>query len=248
MPLKAMLVDDEELALRRLEKLLQPHAGQVQLLGSFDDSAAAVEQINARKPDLVFLDIQMPGLTGFQVLERLEHLPWVLFCTAYDSYALRAFEANAVDYLLKPVSPKRLQKALDKIGQLVGGQRDDFEQRLQQMLRQLQKPPAPKRLPLRSGDRVRLVAPEQILFLLAADKYVQVHTAEGRFLTDQSLNQLEKELDNPDFVRLHRSALANINHVEEFTRKLGGNYRARMKDQERTELPVSRAAKSRLGL
>jgi len=244
---KTILVDDESLALQRLERLLQPHTELVEVIAHAAAGDEAVVKINALRPDLIFLDIQMPALNGFEVLERLQHLPWIIFSTAYDEYALRAFDANAIDYLLKPVEPERLQRALKKLQRLTSAEKQAWPQQLQQLLASVQ-PPTRKRLLVRVGDRVRFLPVREIYFFQAADKYVAAHTRDEVFLLDQTLNQLEGELPPEDFVRLHRSAIANLNHIAEAVRGFGGNYRVRMKDQHKTELPVSRQAKARLAL
>jgi two-component system LytT family response regulator len=241
---RTLLIDDEPLALERLERLLRPHAALVQIIGRESAGQAAVAAINRLRPGLVFLDIQMPELDGFQVLDRLEHLPWIIFCTAYDQYALSAFETCAIDYLLKPVSAERLEKAMAKVQRLTTADHTALQDQFQALLRHLQAP-GRQRLQVRQGDRVRFVDVADICFLRTANKYVEGRTRQGTFLLDQSLNQLEAQLPQGDFVRVHRSALVNLNHVAEIVRRLGACV---VRMQDGTELPVSRSARSRLGL
>lgn len=243
---RTLLIDDEPLALQRLRRLLEPHSDVIEIQDTACHGIEAVTKINRLKPDLIFLDIQMPELDGFQVLERLHTFPYIIFCTAYDDYALRAFETNAIDYLLKPVEPERLAKAIDKLQRLTGDDRKTFETQLQHLMAHLKKPKS-RRIQVRIGDRIRLLNPKDICFFKASDKYVEGHTTDQSYLLNQTLNQLETELAEYDFVRIHRSALINLNHLEEMFRWFGGSFRVRMKDKARTELPLSRAARQKLG-
>lgn len=247
MKYQTILVDDEPLALDRLERLLRPYSETIAIVDRAGSGREALEKIEARKPDLVFLDIQMPELTGFEVLERLTHQPWIIFSTAYDEYALRAFATNAIDYLLKPVDPERLQKALEKLQRLTRDDMRALQGQLQKLLAGI-KPAAAKRLQVRVGDSIRWLNVKDIFFLQAADKYVEAHTFDEVFLLDEPLQQLEAALPAEDFVRIHRSAIINLAHLEAVVRLFGGSHRARMKDKKKTELPVSRGAKANWGL
>ncbi len=247
MKYQTLLVEDEPLALQRLQRLLHPYNDFIDLIAHATNGEEAVEMINTLKPDLIFLDIQLPELNGFEVLERLAHVPLVIFSTAYDEFALKAFETNAIDYLLKPVEPERLQRALEKLRRLTSNEQTLLQAQLQKLLAEMKKP-AIQRLHVRTGDRIRLLDYNEIYFFRAVDKYVEVHTHNETFLLDQSLNQLETELPAEQFVRIHRAALVNMKHVLEIVRGLGGNYRVRMRDKKMTELSVSRASKAKLRL
>ncbi|MCK4773733.1 MAG: response regulator, partial [Candidatus Krumholzibacteria bacterium] len=157
MKFKTVLVDDEPLALTRLERMLEQYRDSVEIVGKAESGAAAVEIINRVRPDVVFLDVQMPELTGFDVLERLDYIPLVIFSTAYDQYALKAFEVYSVDYLLKPVDPARLKLAVDKLQRLSAGGVGDLRERVQQALETL-KDPRKIRIQVRIGDRIRLIS------------------------------------------------------------------------------------------
>jgi two-component system LytT family response regulator len=189
----------------------------------------------------------MPELTGFDVLERLDYIPLVIFSTAYDQYALRAFEVYSVDYLLKPVDPARLKLAVDKLQRLSAGEAGDLRERVQQALETF-KDPRKIRIQVRIGDRIRLISATDVVFFVASDKYVEVHTRNETHLITKSLSKLESELPADDFVRVHRSVIVNINFVDEISKSFGGAYEVRMKDAEKTRLPVSRRYKSRLDL
>lgn len=247
MSYKTILVDDEPLALQRLQRLLAPHRALIEVVATATDGAEALAQITAVQPDLVFLDIQMPELNGFQVLERLPDPPLVIFSTAYDEYALQAFATNAIDYLLKPVDPQRLQRAVEKLQRLTAADRHNWQQQLQRLLHTLPQP-ATTRLQVRLGERIRFLNVKDIYFLRAVDKYVEAHTFDEVFLLDQTLAQLETELPRTDFVRIHRSAIIHLNHLSEIRREFPGHYRARMRDKKQTVLPISRGAKAKLGL
>ena len=247
MKYKTLLIDDEPLALDRLERLLQPHRDLVDIIGRASNGAEAVAKIETQKPDLIFLDIQMPEFNGFEVLEQLTHQPWIIFSTAYDEYALKAFATNSIDYLLKPVDPERLKKALEKLQHLTRSEVSAFQSQLQNLLAGL-KPAAAKRIQVRAGDHIRFLNVKDIFFFQAEDKYVEAHTYEEVFLLDATLNDLEAELPAADFVRIHRSTIINLNHLAEVVREFPGSYRARMKDKKKSGLPVSRSAKARFGL
>jgi two-component system LytT family response regulator len=244
---KTILIDDEPLALQRLERLLQPYGDLIEIVDRATNGLEAVEKIDATKPDLIFLDIQMPALNGFEVLDHLTHLPWIIFSTAYDEYALKAFETNSIDYLLKPVDPERLKKALEKLQRLTGDETSAWREQLQKLLAGV-KAPAAKRIQVRLGDHIRFLNLKDIYFFRAVDKYVEAHTFDESFLLTETLNQFEADLPAGDFVRIHRSALINLNHLDEVVRLAPGSYRARMRDKKKTELPVSRGAKAKLGL
>lgn len=247
MKYRTILIDDEPLALQRLERLLLSHHEIIEIIDQAATGFEAVEKINRLKPDLIFLDIQMPELDGFKVLEQLSQPPLIIFSTAYDEYALRAFETNSIDYLLKPVDPERLRQALEKLLRLTGDELRTFQNRLQEMISGLREP-AIKRLQVRLGDRTRFLKIQDIYFFRAIDKYVEAHTFNNSFLLSQSLNQLESELPAEDFVRSHRSTIINLNHIDEIFRWFSGSYRVRMLDHKKTELPISRLSKAKLGL
>jgi two-component system LytT family response regulator len=247
MSYKAVLVDDEPLAIKRLERILGPYQDTIEIVGKAQSGADAVELINELRPDLVFLDIQMPELTGFDVLERLDYTPLVIFSTAYDEYALRAFEVNSIDYLLKPVDPKRLKQAVDKLLRLSDSAAGNLRERIEKMLKTVPEA-ATHRIRIRLGDKIKLIPVTEIVYFRSSDKYVEVHTRGKTYLITRSLSQLESELSADEFVRVHRSVIVNLDFIEEFAKDFGGGYVVYMKDAERTVLPVSRRYKSRLNL
>lgn len=245
MKYRVILIDDELLAIRRLEKLLLPFGKDLEIVSKATNGEEAIQMINELKPDVIFLDIQMPELNGFEVLERIEHQPFVIFSTAYDEYALKAFESNSIDYLLKPVDAKRLEKAIDKLKNLRGEPLNAIRDQLQHMLSQVKRPSP--RIQVSKGERIRLLDPEQICFFQADEKYTRVNTFDDSYLIDKSLNKLESELGD-HFVRIHRKVIINLNHMEEIIKMFKGSFNVKMKDKSQTELPVSRNSKYRLGL
>jgi two-component system LytT family response regulator len=246
MKYRAVVVEDEPLALQRLERLLGAHAETIEIVGGAQDGLDAVKTIRALRPDVVFLDIQMPGIDGFEVVKRLDRQPWIIFCTAYDEYAMRAFETHSVDYLLKPIEPERLARAIEKLVSMTRDGKDELHQSIERLLAGV--PSTPTRLRVQSGDRFRLLQLGEIYYLRAADKYVEAHTYDETYLMTESLNQLEQRLPGQDFVRVHRAAIVNLAHLDEIFRWFSGGYRVRLRDKARTELDVSRSGKSRLGL
>lgn len=253
MKYKTILVDDEPLALERLQRLLEPYRDTFEVAGTASSGTEAVEVINRERPDVIFLDIQMPELTGFDVLERLDYMPLVIFSTAYDEYALKAFEVNSVDYLVKPVDPRRLEKTVDKLARLSEGGAGELRERLEQVMETLNPKGAgtaggKHRIQVRTGDKIRLIPVADVVYFLASEKYVEVHTRDGDHLITKSLTRLEADLPADDFARVHRSAIVNINFIDEITRDIGGAWEVRMKDKKRSRLPVSRRYRSRLDL
>jgi len=247
MKYRTVIIDDEPLALQRLQRLLSPHQAVIEIIGEATSGPEAVQKIDALKPDLIFLDVQMPEMNGFEVLNSISQSPLIIFSTAYDQYALKAFETNSIDYLLKPINPTRLEKAIDKLQRLTHDDIRDIKTQLEAVVRSLGNP-SDKRIQVRVGDKIRLLNVKDICFLKADQKYVAVHTHSESYLINSSLNQLEQSLPSEDFLRVHRSAIINLNHLDEIVRHLGGNYRVRMGDKNRTELPLSRNSRKKLSL
>jgi two-component system LytT family response regulator len=251
--LRVFLVDDEALALKRLARLLQA-TGRVEIAGSATDPEAALDILSRENVDALFLDIQMPGLNGFEMLARLQSQPFVIFTTAYDQYALRAFEVNSIDYLLKPIEAEHLDRALAKLERL---RRTGAPPELRAVVEQLAaalNPRAsdyPDRIASRVGDRVQFVDLCRVTHFIAKDKLTYAITDEKSFVVDSSVSELEQRLDSKKFIRIHRSSLLNLDWVQEVHSSFAGGMIVRLKDTKRTELPVARdrarALKQRLG-
>jgi two-component system LytT family response regulator len=243
-PLRVLIVDDEPLARARTRRLLG-EVGGVAIVGEAGSVPEARTAVAALKPDLLLLDIQMHDSDGFALIESLpEPRPLVVFVTAFDHYAVRAFEANAVDYLLKPFRAERLQAALERARKDLA-QPAEISARLAQMLADLGSPRGGAtrldRFTVRSGARQLILRAEQILWFGAEDKLVFAATAEGRHYVNFTLDQLEQRLDASRFQRVHRSAIVNLDHAKSLHPGFAGAYRLRLDDAERTEVPVSRA-------
>jgi two-component system LytT family response regulator len=248
MDMRAFLVDDEALALKRLQRMLA--AGKrVQIVGTSTDPVEAVPAIQEAKPDILFLDIEMPGMTGFEMLAHLQLQPWVVFTTAYDRYALEAFGVNSVDYLLKPIEAAQLDRALDKIERLRGnGASPDVTE----LIRRLAPPSYPDRVASKVGEKIEFVDLDQVTHFFASDKLTFAATPAKNFAVDYSIQELEQKLDPGRFVRVHRATLVNVAHVQELHSWFAGGLMVRLKDPKHTELKVSRdrvrVLKERLGI
>jgi two-component system, LytTR family, response regulator len=255
--LRAYLVDDELPALKRLSRLLE-ETGRVDVIGGATNPEQALRFLTTEEPDILFLDIQMPVLNGFDLLSRLDRQPVVIFVTAYDQYALKAFEVNSIDYLLKPVEPEHLERALTKLELLRGRgkpqERPEFRAVIQELSRLLREPQPkfPERIPVRIGERTQFLDIARITHFFAEDRLTYAATESRNHCVDWPIAELEQKLDPARFVRIHRAVLLNLNWVEELAPLFAGRIVVRLKDQRRTELTVARdrarALKTRLGL
>jgi len=246
--LTAYLLDDEQLALDRLNRMLEAE-GKVKIVGTSTDATVAVAEIDAVRPELLFLDIQMPELDGFGVLRRLEHQPLVIFTTAYDQYALQAFETNSIAYLLKPVEASKLSQALDKVSKMRGGQ--DIQRLLTQIATKLT-PAYPERISSRTGEKTEFLDLSRITHFYSEEKLTFAATESKSYIIDQTITELESRLDPARFFRIHRSTLVNLAYVSELYTFFGGKLLVKLKDAKKTELTASkeraRELKDRLGL
>lgn len=217
MKIKTLIVDDEPLARERIRALLAPHAG-FEVLAECANGMTAVQAITNLQPDLVFLDVQMPELGGFEVLEALAHerLPAIIFVTAYDNYALRAFEVHALDYLLKPFDRERFAKALQRAQEYVQHGQNALQQRLQNLLEELQRERRyVERLVLKTAGRVFFVKVAEVDWAEAEANYVRLHAGRETHLLRETLTHLETKLDPQKFLRLSRSLLVNLDRIKE---------------------------------
>jgi two-component system, LytTR family, response regulator len=264
--IKTFLVDDEPLALERLRRMLQA-TGRVDIAGVYTDPVEAVEQIRWSRPELLFLDIHMPELTGFELLAELEQQPLVVFTTAYDEHALEAFQVNSIDYLLKPIEPAHLERALAKAERLFRQDghsgKTSVPPDLRALLTQLGAALKPsgaqpansfwlERIASRTGDKLELVDLSRVTHFYASDKLTYAATADRDYVVDLSIAELESKLNPARFVRIHRATILNLDHLRELHTWFGGKMVARLKDAKKTELAVSRdrvrALKDRLGV
>jgi two-component system, LytTR family, response regulator len=239
-PFKAILIDDEPAARRLMRNLLEDHASVIEVIAEAGTGREAIDKIESLLPDLIFLDIQMPDLTGFEVLEQLTHKPNIIFTTAYEQYAIKAFENFSIDYLLKPIKEERLQQSVDKLKQFGRLNQAININGLQEIIRQLQTPQKATALPIRTGDRIVLLRYENICFLEAEDKYVFVHTVDGqKHLTDQSLTVLSEKLPS-QFYRIQKSYIINKDKIKEMHRHFNSRYLFIMEDKNGTRLTSGR--------
>ncbi len=229
---RALIADDEPAARRILRTMLATHADLVEIIGEAKNGAEAVEMIDAQKPDLVFLDIQMPGFTGFEVLQQISHQPNIIFTTAYEEYALKAFETFSVDYLLKPIRQERLDAALEKLKSFGKTIESSAIKKLAQNYEQ-KKPTA---FPVRLGDRILLLRYEQLSYFEADDKYVALFTVAGKkYLTDNTLNGLEQKLPS-NFLRVQKSYIINKEKIKEIHKHFNGRFVIIMDDKTQSRI------------
>ena len=254
--MKAFLVDDEALALKRLQRMLAV-TGRVEIAGTSTDPEEAIAAILKTKPDVLFLDIEMPGMTGFQMLSKLDPQPLIVFTTAYNQYALEAFGVNSVDYLLKPIEAPQLVRALDKLDRMRGGvePRPEVRELLERIAALAAgggQPAFPERIASRTGERVELIELARVTHFFARDKLTYAATAAKNHVVDHTIQELEQKVDPRKFVRIHRAILLNLDYVHELHTWFAGRMMVRLKDEKHTELTVSRdrvrALKERLGV
>ena len=253
--IRAFLVDDEPLALRQLERLLE-RTKRVSVVGTSSDSQDAVNRLRSGiLCDVLFTDIEMPELSGFQMLARLDPQPLVVFTTAYSQYALQAFEVNSIDYLLKPVDEKQLLRALSKLDRIRGGlePRPNLEQLLEKLTSAIpEKRSYPARLPSKLGERIEFVDVARVTHFYANEKLSYASTPKKDFIVDYTITQLEELLDPARFVRIHRATIVNLEHVRELYSWFSDRLMLRVNDGKDTELTVARervrTLKDKLGL
>lgn len=248
--LKTLIVDDEKPARDRLRLLLAKDR-RVELVGEAGNGPEAIEAVARHHPQLILLDIQMPGMDGFDVVRMLEHPPLVVFTTAFDEYAIKAFEIHALDYLLKPIPQKRLRAAIDRAietwERIEGGGAEDWQARLLEAVNAVAPPKPMTRVPVRAGETIRLVPLEDVLWFYVRDKLVSLVTAEGELDTQfTTIQELERKLDPEVFFRIHRSMLVNLDHVKEIQPWFSGTLKVVMDDADASELDVSREHARRL--
>jgi two-component system, LytTR family, response regulator len=240
--MKSLIIDDEPPARARLSRMLAAHSSVVGVIGEARDGLEALEKISGLRPDLVFLDVEMPGLNGFQVLQSLPEdvaLPLVVFTTGYDQHALAAFEANALAYLLKPVEDERLAQVVDRAWRIHSfeAQRGAVRRTLSSFI---QNAPAPlQQVVGRKRDRFFLLSPEEIIFFRADGGMVRAYTATEGYWVNYQLNYLDAGLPEEMFFRAHRSAIVNLTKVKEIRSYSKSSFLLLMSDQEQTEIKVS---------
>jgi two-component system LytT family response regulator len=249
--IRAFVVDDEALAVERLVRLLD-RSGRVTIAGTATDPEEALGALVSADLDVLFLDVQMPGLTGFELLDRLDRDLPVIFTTAYDKYALEAFAVNSIDYLLKPIEAERLERALDKLERLAGQARPDVRELARAVAAQLSPSRRLERIASRTGERTTLLEVARITHFYSKDKLTFAVAGERDHVIDYTLADLEERLDRRRFVRIHRATIVNTAFVHELDSWVDGGVIVRLRDEKKTELSVARdrvrALKDQLGI
>jgi len=239
--IKTIIIDDEHLAIEIIRNYLQSHA-DIEIIAECQNGFDGLKAINELKPDLIFLDIMMPKLTGFEMLELLDHHPVVIFSTAYDQYALKAFEQNAIDYLLKPYAQDRFTLALDKARKKLAKSAASSE--ILNLIKYHQQTGALHRVVVRTGSKIHIIAVNKIRYIEAMDDYVSIHTHAGKFLKQQTMKYFEEHLSQSEFTRVHRSyilALTELSKLEPYGKD---SHIAILKGDG--QIPVSRSGYARL--
>ena len=249
---KAIVIDDEPAARRLMKSLLLEHKDVVEVIGEAGNGREAIAKIEELKPDVIFLDIQMPDLTGFEVINQLKVKPNIIFTTAYEQYAIKAFESFSIDYLLKPIKEERLEQSIKKLREFGRLAAPIDVAGLQEIIRQFQMPQKATALPIKTGDRINLVRFENISYLEASDKYVFIFTIDGqKHLTDQSLTGLSEKLP-AQFYRIQKSYIINKDRIKEMHRHFNGRFLFIMDDKASNRLTSGRtyhdAIRSEFGL
>lgn len=235
--LKAVIIDDE-LPARDLVKFYLKDNNDILVVGEADNGFDGAKLIHNEQPDLVFLDIQMPKINGFEMLELLDEPPSIIFCTAYDEYAIKAFELNAIDYLLKPFSKERINEAIDKvIKEQVRPDKSKLEA-LVESQEQLD------RIVVKTGHSIDIIDVGAIHFLEAQDDYVEIHAGDRKLLKQQTMKYYEHALDNRRFVRVHRRFIVNVESIAKLDKLGKETYLAQLKSGQ--QISVSAAGYARL--
>ena len=238
---KIIIIDDEPLARSVVREYLQQHP-ELEVLAECGDGFEGVKAIQQHQPDLIFLDIQMPKITGFEMLELLDQPPAVIFTTAFDEFAIKAFEAHAVDYLLKPFNQERFDKAIAKWAD----QQDAApEKNTQELLDSASLSPSQRqRIVVRNGSKIKIISVNDVWYLEAADDYVKIHTTEGYFLKNKTMTHFEQSLDPALFVRSHRSYIVNVQQITRIDPYEKDNHVAVLRSG--AKVPVSRSGYAKL--
>jgi DNA-binding LytR/AlgR family response regulator len=237
MKIKTFIAEDERHSMDRLKDLLIQFE-ELELIGEAQDGKEAVKGINNLKPNLIFLDIQMPELNGFEVLERIDYTPMVIFVTAYDQYAIRAFEDNAIDYIMKPTKKERIEKAVKKVIDVNKRIDGSLIEKIKQIM---QKKQYLKRFTVKSGEEILILPESEIYFFKAEDKYNFLHTNGQRYFCDFTLKELESSLDPERFFRIHKSTIISLDKIKKIKKWFHGNLLVQMNDLSKTKLKVSRS-------
>ena len=231
--ISCIIIDDENPA-RKLVRLFLEKRGNLNIVAEAKDGFEAVKLIDEHKPDLIFLDIQMPKLNGFEVLELIHHKPKVIFTTAYDQYALKAFEENAIDYLLKPFSYDRISKSLERVFDSTINSDDIVKTEINTEL---------KRIVVKEGSTIQVLNFSEIICIQSNDDYVIIKTENSEFIKNQTMNHYEKTLPSDVFMRVHRSSIVNISFIKKLNHVSKENYELELNNGEKIKVSKSNIKK-----
>lgn len=236
--LRVLIIDDEEPARMLIREYLQIFSN-IDIIGEATNGFEGVQIINDQQPDLIFLDIQMPKLTGFEMLELIDPKPHIIFSTAFDQFAIKAFEMSAIDYLLKPYSKDRFQQAVNKVLKKAKRHVQIVETK-QQILSSLENTSELlSRIALRIGNKIKVIPIDEISHLESDDDYVKIHVGEVVFLKEKTMKYFESHLNSEQFVRIHRSFILNVNFLDRLERYEKDSYVALLKDQSRLKVSAA---------
>lgn len=234
--LKTIIIDDEKLA-RDIVKRYSAKIDMLEIIEECGNGFDGIKAVNSQKPDLIFLDIQMPKLNGFEMLELLEEKPKIIFTTAFDQYALKAFDVNAIDYLLKPFSEERFAEAVNKV---LKEQTNLSEEKVEKLKSHLEEETEYlDRVIVKQNQKINIIPIDKVSYFEAQDDYVMIHTDDGKYLKQKTMKYFEDHLDPKDFIRIHRSSIVNIDRVKAIELFDKDSYKAVLKDG--TKLLVSRS-------
>lgn len=235
--IRALIIDDEKLA-RDIVKTYLSKYPVIEIIGECTNGFDAVKMISEQQPDLIFLDIQMPKLTGFEMLEIIDNPPVIIFTTAFDQYAIKAFEVNATDYLLKPFSEDRFADAINKAVKQVEN-KSGTDKKLDGLLKHIEsREEFIERVVIKSGQKISIIPVNEIKYIEAQDDYVMIYSEKGNFLKQKTMKYFEENIDPAEFIRIHRSYIVNIMHVKQIQLVEKESYNALLYDN--TKLPVSK--------
>jgi DNA-binding LytR/AlgR family response regulator len=237
MNIKAIIVEDEQNSLERIKFLLKSYE-EIVIIGDASDGETAVEIINRLKPDLIFLDIQLPVINGFEVIDRIKYRPMIVFTTAYDQYALKAFDVNGIDYLLKPISKEKLDRAIKRVLNNKININDNIFSAIKDIVK---KKVYLKRFSIKSKDEILIIPQEDVCYFKAEDKYVFLCTIEKEYFYDATIKELEKMLDPEIFLRIHRSYIISIDKIKKIDKWFLGEYKVKLSGENETSLKISRS-------
>jgi len=236
MQIRAVIVEDEIPSLERLKDLMKQFP-EITIVGEAHDGQEAVDLINKVNPDLAFLDIHLPVFSSFDVLEKIDKIPHTIFVTAYDQYAVDAFEKNAVDYLLKPTTKERLQQAIEKVKR----RKSTVDENLLEILKSsISKKNEPQRFCVKLPSEILFVPKEEIYFFKAEDKYVFLNTFSKEYIYDATLKELEGELESAEFLRIHKSVIISTNKIQKIKKQLSGKYSVILTNEKKSRFEISR--------